>query len=185
VLGAEHEELGLAYRIDADHLLALGRPADARAAISRALAIDEKARGKDHPEVGWALLTQGDVLRAEHHPREAIAAYEQSLLILEKASGADFPGLCQPLSRLAASLLDTGDARHAQELAERAVTLATKGPPDDAEVARFRLAQARWTLSADRPGALAQARQARARLVSLPFPSEELPRIDRWLNTVK
>src|SRR5262249_13180378 len=162
--GPEHEELGLTYRIDADHLLALGRPADARAAITRALAIDHKTRGKDHPEVGWALLVQGDVLRAEHHPREAIAAYEQSLDILEKASGVDSPGLCQPLSRLAAALLDAGDARRAQELAERAVALTAKAPPDDAEVARFRLAQARWMLGADRSGALAQARQARAHL---------------------
>jgi tetratricopeptide (TPR) repeat protein/predicted Ser/Thr protein kinase len=185
VLGPGHEEVGLTYRLEADHLLALGRTADARAAIDQALAIDEKARGKDHPEVGWALLVRGDVLRAQRLPREAIAAYERSLQILEKTSGAAFPGLCQPLSRLTQALVESGDPGRARALGEHAVALAQAAPADDAAAAQFRLAQAEWALGGDRPGALARARQARARLAALPFPSEDLPRVERWLASVK
>jgi len=185
VLGPDHEELGTTYRLDADHLVALGRLGEASAAVARALEIDEKAEGKNAPEAGWAFLVQGHVLRAQRRAREAIKAYETSLHILETAYGTSFPGLCQPLAGLTAALLEVGDARRAQELAERELILAAKAPPGEVGAAEFRLAHARWVLGADRPAARALARQARAHLAALPFPSEELPRIDRWLKTVK
>ena len=181
VLGPAHEETGLTYRLDADHLVALGRVTEARAAIDRARAIAEKAHGKDHPELGWTRGVEGDVLRAERRPREALAAHEASLKILEAAYGASFVGLCQPLSRLSAAALDTGDPRRAEALAERALVLAARAAPGEAETAQVRLAQARWALGADRPGALALARRARTALAALAFPSDELPRLDRWL----
>jgi hypothetical protein len=59
------------------------------------------------------------------------------------------------------------------------------GSPGAAEVAQVRLAQARWALGTDRPGAIALARQARARLAALPFPSDELPRLERWLASAR
>jgi len=179
LLGSDHEEIATTYRLDADHLLALGRLKEARASIDKALALNEKARGKDHPEVGWSLVTQGDVMQAQHASRDALAAYERALAILDKAYAAS-PALCQPLDRLAAVLIDTGDAHRALEIAGREAALAANAPPGNAELAGVRLAQARWTLGTDRPAALAQARQARARIAALPFRVDELPAIDRW-----
>jgi len=184
VLGPSHEDVGLTFRLDAVHLLALRRTREAREAIDRALAILVKARGDSHPDVGWALLAQGDVLGAEQRPGEAMAVYERALHILEQASGAGYLGLCEPLSRLAAARLGAGDVAGALALAERAVALAGKAPADTAEVARFELARARSAQGADRPGALALARQARAGLAALGFPAEDLPRVDRWLASV-
>jgi eukaryotic-like serine/threonine-protein kinase len=184
-LGAKHEEVGIGHRLSADHLLALGRTAEARAAITRALEIDEAARGKHHPEVAAALVVQGDVLRAERRAPAAVAAYERALRILEQVYGANHAALCEPLAGLIAAQLDAGEPRRALELATRAVALAAGAPPGELERARFRLAQAQWALGVDRPGAQALARQARAGLAALAFPSEELPRIDRWLASAR
>jgi hypothetical protein len=46
----------------------------------------------------------------------------------------------------------------------------------------FRQAKARWALGEDRTGDVALVRATRAKLAALPFPSEDLPRIDRWLT---
>jgi hypothetical protein len=64
-----------------------------------------------------------------------------------------------------------------------AVAQGAKAAPGD--VAQVRLAQARWALRDDRPAALAQARQARARLAALGFFVDELPGIDRWLASAR
>ncbi|HET9623438.1 MAG TPA: tetratricopeptide repeat protein, partial [Kofleriaceae bacterium] len=181
VLDPMHEEVGLSYRIDAEHLRALGRIADARAAIDHALAITRKANGEQHPAYAEALIVHGDVLRAEHHDGDAITAYERALAILDPAYGATSIGLCPVLARLSAAVLDAGEPARAEAYAARDLALAVHAAPGEREIAELRLAEARWALAHDRPAALALARHARDGLAALPFPSDDLPRAQRWL----
>jgi hypothetical protein len=55
------------------------------------------------------------------------------------------------------------------------------GSADELGAASFLLARARWARGDDRRGAVSLARATRARLAALSYPTETLPRIDRWL----
>jgi tetratricopeptide (TPR) repeat protein len=175
--------LGLTYELDAGHLLALGRPADARASVEQALAIAAKTVGADHPDYGNGLLARGKIFAASGRVRDAIPDFERAIAIVEKASGSQTRALHAPLVGLADARLAIGDARGALSAADRAVALDAQAPPSDQEAAQFRQAEARWALGEDRPQAIALARAVRAKLASLSFPAEDLLTIDRWLAT--
>ena len=110
----------------------------------------------------------------------------KALPLLETKHGRAGPGLMDALLGLGAAQLDAGDTADALATAERATAIAADNlvTADVSWTARFLLAQARWANGRDRAGAVALAREARARLAALPFPAAALPRIDRWLAQV-
>ena len=64
-------------------LRALGDLASARAALERALAIDEAVYGPEHPEVATAVNNLGGVLYAQGDLAGARASFERALAIWE------------------------------------------------------------------------------------------------------
>ena len=119
---------------------------------------------------------------ARKRPEVAVPLYRRSLAIFEKRAGADAPALASSLTGLADALAAVGDSHGAVAAARRAVDVTGRDVRRDvAAGARFHLAMAEWSKGTDRPAAVARAREARAELAALPFPSEELPRIDRGL----
>ena len=179
--GSEHPWVGNSYELHADHLLSLGRVGEARAAAEQALAICRKTQGEQNFECAAKLNLLGKVLLAERRPREAIEAYERALALNVKAFGPDHVNLRPSLIGLSDALLATGDPRRALAMAERAVDLSARASPGELEEAQFRVAEAMWALGDDRRGAVVLARAVRAHLAALPFPSEDLPRLDGWL----
>ncbi len=182
---APHPNLADTYRQQAELLLSLGRLNDARAALAQADDIEVKVGG-DRGDHADTLLISADIAHAAHRPREAIARYQQALTLVEGEHGKLSPALLTGLLALGAAELDVGDAADALATAERAVAIATDNrvPVDLECAAQFLLAQARWAQGRDRAGAVALARDARARLAALPYPTEERPKIDRWLSQV-
>ncbi len=185
VFAGPHRSLANTYRDQAELLLSLGRLDEARAAIGQADDIDGKVGG-ERGHHGHTLRISADIARVAKRPREAIALYRRALPLLEMKHGEDGPGLMEALLGLGAAELDAGDAADALATAERAAAIATDNvvPADVACAAQFLLAQARWAQGVDRAGAVARARDARARLAALPYPTAALPRIDRWLSQV-
>src|SRR5262249_7238944 len=108
----------------------------------------------------------------------------QALPLLEAMHGERGPGLMDALLGLGAAELDAGDTAAALATAERALAIATDSvvPADVKCAAQFLVARARW--ASDRDGAVALAREARAHLAALPYPTPELAALDRWLARV-
>jgi tetratricopeptide (TPR) repeat protein/predicted Ser/Thr protein kinase len=183
--GAAHPDLAGSHRARAELLLALGRRAEAAAAVSAADEIDRKL-GADPAQRGETLRLRADVLAASGRSREAVTLHEQALALLEAARGKDSPGLIRALLGLAAAELDAGDAARALSSAERAAAIGS-GHAVAVDVqcaAEFLVARARWAEGRDRAGAQALARNVRARLAALPYPSETLAGVERWLARV-
>jgi tetratricopeptide (TPR) repeat protein/predicted Ser/Thr protein kinase len=182
--GPAHPLLGWVYAGDGDVLVAQGRLREAREAVERAIDIHRRALGEEHPDFANALRSLADLLRAEGRFPDSVHAYQRTVALTERAYGPNTSLLIDPLVGLCHALLGVGDARAAVQAGERGVALAEKAPPDVDGGARFCLAKARWAEGGDRSGALALARETRAKLAALPFPSRDLPDIDRWLARV-
>jgi tetratricopeptide (TPR) repeat protein len=71
------------------YLRVLGRPADARPVVERALAIDEAAYGPDHPNVANDLNNLALVLQDLGEPQQARPLAERALAISERTLGPD------------------------------------------------------------------------------------------------
>lgn len=181
--GPAHPNLVETYRGDAAALEALGKLPEARAAVERAMDIDRQTIGETNPDHAESLTALGNVLRRERRFADAVAVYRCSLVLMELQHGPDGPALADTLLALCDALAETGDVPGALAACERASALAPKAPAEEVGVAAFQLAKARWLAGGDRGRAVALARTARADLAALSFPSEDLPRIDRWLAT--
>ncbi len=181
--GPAHPNLVETYRGDAAALEALGKLPEARAAVERAMDIDRQTIGETNPDHAESLTALGNVLRREGRFADAVAVYRCSLVLMELQHGPDGPALADTLLALCDALAETGDVPGALAACERASALAPKAPAEEVGVAAFQLAKARWLAGGDRGRAVALARTARADLAALSFPSEDLPRIDRWLAT--
>jgi len=100
--------------------------------------------------------------------------------------GRNGPGLMEVLLGVGRPSSRSPTQPSARATAERLVKIGSDHtvPPDQLGSAHFLLARVRWAQGEDRPGAVAMAREARARLTALPYPADALPRIDRWLAQV-
>jgi tetratricopeptide (TPR) repeat protein/predicted Ser/Thr protein kinase len=176
-----HPTQSTAYRTLAAALVSLGRLPEARAAAERAIEVDKKTIGETNPDHADALLTLAEVLRAEGRFADAVPLYRRSLDMVVLQYDGDSPNILGAAVGLCDALAETGDGAGAVAACERAVAPARRGPMECAPIVAFELAKARWVAGKDRRGAMAQARDARAALAALPFPSEDLPRVDRWL----
>ncbi len=111
--------------------------AEAKSAMERALAIDEKALGPDHPEVatdinnlGLVLQHLGDLAGARQH-------FQRALAIDEKAYGPDHPTVAIYVNNLGSVLHNLGDLAGARTHLVRALAIGEKAyGPDHPTVAR-------------------------------------------------
>jgi tetratricopeptide (TPR) repeat protein len=114
----------------AEYLWIRGRPAEARALIERALAIDEAVYGPDHPEVAIGLINLAGIWRDLGQLATARPLAERALAIDEAAYGPDHPEVATDLINLAGIWRDLGQLATARPLAERALAIdeAAYGP---------------------------------------------------------
>ncbi len=126
------EYLNMAGRIAYD----LGRYAEARTFLEKALAIGEKALGPDHPDVATSLNNVAALYRAQGQYAKAEPLYERSLAILEKALGPEHPDVATSLNNLAELYHTQGQYAKAEPLYQRALAIAEKAlGPEHPDVA--------------------------------------------------
>jgi tetratricopeptide (TPR) repeat protein len=96
---------------------------DARAALERALTIDEAAYGPDHPSVATTVSNLGGVLHALGDLAGARAAFERALTIDEAAYGPDHPSVATTVNNLGSVLQGLGDLAGARAAFEWALRI--------------------------------------------------------------
>ena len=111
--------------------------AGAKAAYTRALAIDEKAFGPEHPKVANRVNNLGRVLYEEGDLAGAKAAFKRALAIDEKAFGPEHPNVATYVNNLGAVLRQEGDLAGAKAAYSRALAIDEKAfGPEHPNVAR-------------------------------------------------
>jgi tetratricopeptide (TPR) repeat protein len=118
------------------HLRLIAEFESAKAAIRRALEIDEAVYGLDHPNVARDVSNLSVVLRDLADLAGAREALERALAIDEKSLGPNHPNVANRLNNLGMVLKDLGDLPGARKVLERALRIdeAVYGP-DHPEVA--------------------------------------------------
>jgi len=104
----------------------LARYTEAEPLYRRAIAIDEKARGKDHPTVATEYNNLASLLQAQGKLAEAEPLYRQAIAIDEKALGKDHPTVAIRYNNLAGLLRDQGKLAEAEPLFRRAIAIDEK-----------------------------------------------------------
>jgi eukaryotic-like serine/threonine-protein kinase len=158
-----------------------GRHADARRRLERAAELIEQFDASDYRYVG-VLINLAAVERAAGHPDEARRLDERAL---DRLGAWQQPGhpFIYPLTGLARSLVDLGQAARAIEFGERAVAIGEASPGDPMLLARARFALARALRAAGRDPARAAgvADQARVAMESLGArAARDLAELDAW-----
>ncbi|MDP2896514.1 MAG: FxSxx-COOH system tetratricopeptide repeat protein [bacterium] len=103
---------------------------EAKAALERALSIDEAAFGPNHPEVATHVNNLGNVLEALGDLKGAKKCCERALSIDEAAFGPNHPNVGRDVNNLGTVLRDLGDLKGAKKCCERALSIdeAALGP---------------------------------------------------------
>jgi len=109
----------------AEILLARHRYADAHAALTALLPLDEQAFGPDYPAVAVELVNDAHALEGLGKVADARVELARALAIREKAYGADDETVGEALEDLAADDRKLGHAADAKAEAQRAATIAS------------------------------------------------------------
>lgn len=110
---------------------------EAKSAIDRALALDERALGSGHPAVARDRNYRGRILRLLGDREGAQKEYERAIAIDERVHGPNHPTVATHLVGLGRVLLESGDYVSAKKIHERALAIDEAfAPPDDAHIAR-------------------------------------------------
>jgi tetratricopeptide (TPR) repeat protein len=119
-LGSEHPLVGMVSSNEGETLLELGRTAQARAAFTRALTIEEHSVGKDNILVAYPLTGLAQIHLREHQAASALPLLERALPIQRK-SEVDPAGRAETTFALARALAEAGgDRERAERLAREA-----------------------------------------------------------------
>lgn len=114
----------------------MGRPADARTVIERALAIRRAELGADDAEVARTLVLLADVIRRQGRYAEAEARSREALAIQERTLGPTHPDVAATLIQLSSLAIYRGDHEGAEQLSRRALLIREAQPvADDSLVA--------------------------------------------------
>jgi tetratricopeptide (TPR) repeat protein len=164
----------------------LGRQADARRHLSRALELWERSQGADGAMAANALRPLARVELATSAPRAALGHCERALALDEKAQGADAPDVALDLACLAEAHLALAAPAQAVPLLERAGRIHARSPRDplDAAWATFLLARAlgEQGQGPHRSRAAVLAEESRGRLEALGVRARwELREVTGWL----
>jgi Tfp pilus assembly protein PilF/predicted Ser/Thr protein kinase len=161
---------------------------EARRDYERAIEIQEAALGPEHPHVADALNGLGAVARAEGKLDEARRLYLRALPILERAQGPEHPDVTNVVSNLGTLAVVEGKFDEAVPYLERSLSsrVAQAAGPAPLAEARFALAGALWSASAEAGGDRLRARelaeQARSGYAELGEASAEpLREVEVWL----
>ncbi len=122
-VGVADEALAVLLNVAADCLRIHADSVAARAALERALTIDEKVYGPEHPEVATIVNNLGLVLRDLGDLAGARAAHEWALKIDEKVYGPEHPDVARDVNNLGGVLRDFGDLAGARAAHERALKI--------------------------------------------------------------
>ncbi|WP_163988723.1 serine/threonine-protein kinase [Pyxidicoccus caerfyrddinensis] len=161
-LGPQHPDVALSRNNLGFVAMDAGRLEEARAHFEAARALWETTLGPGHPKVASALYNLGHVELRLRRVGPALVHLRRALEVREQALGAEHPRVAQTLGLLGEALLEGGQLREAREPLERAVALSARvelAPPERAR-AHFALARVLWQSRAERPRALALAREA-------------------------
>jgi tetratricopeptide (TPR) repeat protein len=120
---AELAQAGKLWGEMARHLRRVANYEEARAAIERALAINEAAFGPDHPNVATVVNNLGSVLGDLGDHEGARAAYERALAIDKEVCGLNHPKVARNFNNLGSVLSDLGDHAGAWAAYERALAI--------------------------------------------------------------
>ncbi|HEY5924426.1 MAG TPA: serine/threonine-protein kinase [Kofleriaceae bacterium] len=180
-LGPEHPNTALAVNQLAALAYEAKRYDEAAQLHRRTIAIWEKSLGPGHPNLSEPLMGLGRSEAARGHEAEAIALYRRARTAA-LGLGEDHPLVALAEYRLAEVLADRKEAAQLIEHAAAAWDASGMDVPD-AHLARFMLAQFRWTA-----GRRIQARQlaehAREALAKLDTRyADTVKEIDQWLAT--
>jgi tetratricopeptide (TPR) repeat protein/predicted Ser/Thr protein kinase len=178
-LGADHPMAITGIANIGDALAVTGRYEEAIAADRAARAAAERALGPEHPLLGNISSNECEALNRLGRHAEALTACQHALAIW-RAAGSDATIQSYGLTGLGLALLGEGRAAEAVAPLEQALPAREAGhlAPALQGEARFALARALWTRAAERPRALALARQARTDCAS---DKKTLAEIDAWL----
>jgi hypothetical protein len=110
------------------------RPADAEAALSRAIAIREKEGLENDAELAKDLYSLSRRYLAQRKYAEAEPLARRALSNFEKVGGPDDTPLIYSLTLLASIAQELGHGAEAESLAKRSLAIAEKGPADDNKV---------------------------------------------------
>jgi tetratricopeptide (TPR) repeat protein len=173
VSGSVHNTLG-------DILVDLEQFAEARLEFEAALR-DWSNLG-DHPNASIALGNLGNLANREGRHREARRHCGEALRRDAATYGADNVQLAYALSCIGEAQVGLGQPDAAVATLRRALELRSRPDVDPGRVAwsRWLLGKALWA-AGDERAALADVRQARAVIASLPDAAAETREIDAWL----
>jgi len=185
-LGPEHSQVGSSLLDIGRALGMVGHYEEALEHYRRALVIKERTLGPRHPDMGNVHSHIAAMLQELDRHAEALEHSQQALSIWEQAWGPEHPRLVYPLLGLALGNRDLEDFATARVHAERAVAIMEAGEVSvELASARFILAQVLWPDQAQRPRALALAKQARDAFAEQGESRRvELERVDAWLRRV-
>ncbi len=113
------------------HVKTIADYAGAKAALERALRIDEATYGPNHPNVAIDVNNLGNVLQDLGDLPGAKAAYERALKIDEATYGPDHPSVARDVNNLGGALKDLGDLAGAKVAFERALKIFEKQLGED------------------------------------------------------
>ncbi|MFT3836775.1 MAG: serine/threonine-protein kinase [Myxococcaceae bacterium] len=177
-LFAELNNLSVVYQYE-------GKLDEAERTLRRSLAIVEKAHGHLHDDVATTHINLGDVLLSEKQFEASVAEYEQASEITEKLLGPDHPNLGECLGGEAFPLLQLKRWPKALQVTERALSIFANKPANPLIDAFVHVAHARalWEVDARRRSqAHAEAKTARAAMVTAGAQDTELGEVDAWLK---
>jgi eukaryotic-like serine/threonine-protein kinase len=181
--GPEHPYVAVALVGEGLTLQSVGRNEEALAVFSRAKEIFTKAAGSQHPTVAQAANNAGEVLNALARYPEARASFEEAVTIWT-VQHTSVAVLAYGETGLGLSLLGEGHTNDAIVPLERALSARSDPttPPELSGETRFALARALWAKPAERPRALALARQSRTDYGRVEGAGATVKTIDAWLG---
>jgi tetratricopeptide (TPR) repeat protein len=182
LLGPDHPMTGLAYNnVAYVTLITTGDAAQAEARARKAVAILEASLGREHLWLGWTYDTLAGILVQRRQFSEAEKYALLGLEIGRRTHGPDQPFETPLLDVLASVYMETGRAKEALPLLEKALKLSSTIPGVVTNL-RFHTAQALVATGGDKKRARELATQAmegyRAQAQK-----EDAARVESWLKT--
>jgi tetratricopeptide (TPR) repeat protein len=185
ILGRDHPDVAISLQGLANVLLELERPAEALAAINRAIDIDSKNGDPESSLFAFAHTARGEALLGLGRPIEAEAAFRMGWRLRSSQPGDDAFDVSFALQGIGDVKLAQGDPRAARPFLEQALRVREGRPLKImASETQYSLARALWASGGDRRRAVQLAGQSRDIYTDYNF-SRKAEAIAAWLATHK
>ena len=183
VLPPDHPDIAISLLAIAAVQNELGDHAAALIAAKKAVEIYQNAYGKESPLVAHPLGDRGESYELLGRYPEAERDLREAAELSGQWVGPDHPWTAYPLTALGKTLNLERRFREATSVLERALRIREKSElnPELVAETRFALAQARWELGQNRPGALVLAETARDAYRKIPAQAKHAAEVESWL----